>query len=89
MGPIVGGVAVKGPAAAMLAGLGHEVSPVGVARLYADILDVMVLDEQDASLAARVRAEGVEPVLAPTLMTDAAARERLARVVLEAAVARA
>jgi len=87
--PIVGGVAIKGPAAAMLAGLGHEVSPVGVAQLYADILDVMVLDEQDASLAARVRAEGVEPMVAPTLMTDAAARERLARVVLEAAVARA
>src|SRR3984893_8355771 len=41
--PIVGGEALKGPAAAMLASLGHEVSPVGVARLYADFLDAMVL----------------------------------------------
>ncbi|MEK7863970.1 MAG: 2-phospho-L-lactate transferase, partial [Chloroflexota bacterium] len=30
--PIIGGDAVKGPAAAMLASLGHEVSAVGVAR---------------------------------------------------------
>ena len=34
--PIVGGKALKGPADRMLATLGHEVSAVGVAALYAD-----------------------------------------------------
>ena len=83
--PIIGGEAVKGPAAAMLASLGHEVSAVGVARMYADFVDVMVIDERDAELAPEVDASGPHAVVAPTLMTDAAARERLARVALEAA----
>lgn len=85
--PIVGGAAIKGPAAAMLASLDHEVSPVGVAALYADFLDAMVIDERDRALAPRVAALGVRPVVAPTLMSDATARERLARDVLAATAA--
>jgi LPPG:FO 2-phospho-L-lactate transferase len=87
--PIVGGEAIKGPAAAMLASLGHEVSAVGVARLYADFLDVMVVDERDAALAAQVEAAGPRAVVAPTLMTDLAAKELLARAALDAAGTRA
>lgn len=83
--PIVGGEALKGPAAAMLASLGHEVSPVGVARLYADFLDVMVIDERDAALAAKVESTGVRAVVAPTVMVDIAAKERLARTALDTA----
>lgn len=87
--PIVGGEALKGPAAAMLASLGHEVSPAGVARLYADFLDVMVLDERDAALASRVESAGARAVVAPTIMTDLGAKERLARFAMDAAGARA
>ena len=83
--PIIGGEAVKGPAAAMLASLGHEVSATGVARIYADFLDAMVIDDRDRALAPAVEAAGVRAVVAPTLMTDAASREQLARVVLGAA----
>jgi hypothetical protein len=36
----------------MMRGLGMEVSAVGVARAYADFLDVLVIDQQDAALAA-------------------------------------
>jgi LPPG:FO 2-phospho-L-lactate transferase len=87
--PIVGGEALKGPAAAMLASLGHEVSPVGVARLYADFLDVMVLDQRDAALAPRVAAAGPRAVVAPTIMRDLNAKEQLARVAIDAAGAHA
>jgi len=87
--PIVGGGAIKGPAAAMLASLGHEVSPAGVARLYADFLDTLVLDETDAPLAAAVAATGVRPVLAQTIMRDDRAKQVLARTVLDAASAHA
>jgi LPPG:FO 2-phospho-L-lactate transferase len=87
--PIVGGEALKGPAAAMLASLGHEVSPAGVARLYADFLDVMVIDDRDAALAAQVESSGVRAIVAPTLMADLAAKERLARIALDAAGAHA
>ena len=87
--PIVGGEALKGPAAAMLASLGHEVSPVGVARMYADFLDVMVLDERDAALAPRVEAAGPRAVVAQTIMRDLASKELLARVSIDAAGAHA
>ena len=43
--PIVGGRALKGPADRMLASLSHEVSAVGVARMYEGIVDGMVIDE--------------------------------------------
>jgi LPPG:FO 2-phospho-L-lactate transferase len=87
--PIVGGEALRGPAAAMLASLGHEVSPVGVARLYADFLDVMVLDQRDAALAPRVAAAGPRAVVAPTIMRDLNTKEQLARVAIDAAGAHA
>jgi LPPG:FO 2-phospho-L-lactate transferase len=80
--PIVGGAAVKGPAATMLADLGHEVSPVGIARLLARHAGTLVIDETDAALAAAVEAEGVRCVVAPTMMVDDDASARLARVVL-------
>jgi len=87
--PIVGGQALKGPAAAMLASLGHEVSPAGVAALYADFLDVLVIDERDADLAPRVAAAGVRPAVAQTIMRDPEAKAALARAVLDAARPRA
>jgi LPPG:FO 2-phospho-L-lactate transferase len=82
--PIIGGAAVKGPAAAMLASLGHEVSAVGIARMYADFLDVLVIDEQDSSLAAAVNAAGPRAVVAPTLMTGIEKKKRLAQLTLDA-----
>ena len=42
--PIVGGQALKGPADRMMRSLGHEASALGVASMYADFLDVLVLD---------------------------------------------
>lgn len=80
--PIVGGGALKGPAAAMLASLGHEVSALGVARLYAGLLDVFVLDEVDAALAPQVEDLGMRAVVTDTIMTTTAGRERLARELL-------
>ena len=84
--PIVGGRAIKGPAADMLASLGHDVSPVGVARIYRDLLDVLVLDEADAGDASAVAALGVRPVVTDTIMRDAHARERLAHRTIEGAL---
>jgi LPPG:FO 2-phospho-L-lactate transferase len=82
--PIVGGRALKGPADRMLAGLGHEASAAGVARLYADLVDVFVLDAVDAAAAAAVGALGLRPVVTDTIMGDDASRARLAGEVLAA-----
>jgi len=83
--PVVGGAAVKGPAASMLASLGHEVSALAVARLYARLVDVFVLDAVDAGQAPAVEALGLRACVADTLMTSEARRAAVARAVLEAA----
>jgi LPPG:FO 2-phospho-L-lactate transferase len=80
--PIVAGRAVRGPLHRMLRGLGHAASPVDVARLYAGLVDVFVLDVRDRAAAPRVRAFGMDVVLADTLMHDATAAARLASTVL-------
>ena len=82
--PIIGGRALKGPADRMLAALGHEPTALGVARLYADLVDVFVLDAVDAELAPAVEALGLRPLVTDTVMTDDATRERLAAEVLAA-----
>jgi LPPG:FO 2-phospho-L-lactate transferase len=83
--PIVAGKALKGPTDRMLASLGHEVSAVGVGRLYAGILDRYVLDATDAALVPRVEELGMTAVTAPTVMHTDADRAGLARFLLEAA----
>jgi LPPG:FO 2-phospho-L-lactate transferase len=83
--PIVGGQAVSGPAAKLLAARGLDVSPVGVARAYRPWLDALVIDRADAISAPALEREGVRPVLADALMRDHEAEVRLARVVLDAA----
>jgi LPPG:FO 2-phospho-L-lactate transferase len=81
--PIIGGRAVKGPTAKMLAELGLEVSAASVARLYGDLLDGYVVDHIDANAAL----DGPRGFTAATLMTTLAEREALARAVLDAAAA--
>jgi LPPG:FO 2-phospho-L-lactate transferase len=80
--PIVAGAALKGPAARLMDELGHEASAVGVAHLYRDIAATLVIDEADADLAPAVRAEGMAPVVAPTVMSGPAEAAALARTVL-------
>jgi LPPG:FO 2-phospho-L-lactate transferase len=83
--PIVAGRAIRGPAAAILQSLGHERSPAGVAAIYEGLVDVLVIDEQDAGHVDAVEARGMRAVVIDTIMRDAGARERLARAALDAA----
>ncbi len=80
--PLIGGRAIKGPTAKMMAELGTAPSAGGVARRYDDLLDGYVCDfadmDQVAGISARV-------TLAQTMMTTLADREALARTVLGAA----
>jgi LPPG:FO 2-phospho-L-lactate transferase len=80
--PIIGGQAVKGPTAKMMAELSLPVNAAAVARYYSDILDLYVADETDAN---EMRDLGVPVTFARTLMQSLEDRETLARVVLEAA----
>jgi LPPG:FO 2-phospho-L-lactate transferase len=80
--PIIGGKAVKGPTAKMMAELGLPVDAAAVARHYGDILDLYIADEADTE---EIHGLGVPVIFARTLMLSLEDREGLARVVLEAA----
>jgi LPPG:FO 2-phospho-L-lactate transferase len=80
--PIIDGKAVKGPTATMLSQLGHEVTAIGVARLYADMLDIFLVDESDSALVPEIRAMGIETRTSRILMDSAGARESLAGALL-------
>lgn len=82
--PIIAGQVVKGPAAKMMATLGHEVSAVGVARIYQGLIDVMVVDEQDRGLASAIEALDMRCLVADTMMTSPERKAELARDVLAA-----
>jgi LPPG:FO 2-phospho-L-lactate transferase len=80
--PIIGGQALKGPAANMLRTLGHEVSALGVARIYGDLIDGLVIDNADAGLAPDIEAAGTRVLVTNAIMGDAADRARFAEEVL-------
>jgi LPPG:FO 2-phospho-L-lactate transferase len=86
---IVGGKALKGPADRMMASLGHETSALGVAALYADLVEGFVLDTVDASLEPAIRALGMRTLVTDTIMADDAGKVRLAETVLEFAATHA
>ena len=76
--PIVGGQAIKGPAAKMLAELGHDVSALGVARYYRGLIDGFMLDKEDAALATEIEALGMRVRVADTMMRNDEDKRRLA-----------
>jgi len=83
--PIVGGAALKGPAAQMLRDQGLEASALTIARLYRDFLDLLVIDEADAALHQQIEALGLEVAVADTIMSSMEKKAALARKVLHAA----
>jgi len=84
--PIVGGQALKGPAAKMFAELGWEASAAAVAEHYAGLLRGFVLDTVDAGLKEKVESETVKVLVANTVMKTDSDRARLAREVLAFAI---
>jgi LPPG:FO 2-phospho-L-lactate transferase len=80
--PIVGGAAIKGPAAKIMGELGVPVTAAAVARHYAGLIDGIVIDEADVGLAAEIEAAGIAARVAPAVMRDSADRVALARVCL-------
>ena len=80
--PIVGGKALKGPAATIMAQLDLEPSALEVARHYRGLIRGFVIDRVDADQAKAVRALGMAVLVTDTVMTDAASKQRLAAEVL-------
>lgn len=83
--PLVGGQAIKGPLAKMLAELGFACDNLAIARHYSGLVDHLLIDLADAADAQKLGASGVAVTVTATVMCHAADRERLARVALSAA----
>jgi LPPG:FO 2-phospho-L-lactate transferase len=83
--PIVGGAAIKGPAAPLMRAQGLEVSARGVALCYQGLADALVIDQVDAALADAIRGLGMEVVVTDTIMRGPAEKRALALAALDAA----
>ncbi|HEX7593338.1 MAG TPA: 2-phospho-L-lactate transferase, partial [Anaerolineae bacterium] len=81
--PIVGGEALKGPAAKMFRELGIEPSALAVAQRYTGLIDGFVLDQVDAAQRDQIRALGIAVLVTDTVMKSEADRERLAREIVD------
>ena len=84
LSPMVGRRAVSGPAALFLSALGHEPNSVGVARLYSEILDAIVIHEGDGEMASSVEGVGLKCILSDTVMHTAYDERRLAKQLIGA-----
>lgn len=80
--PIVGGAAVSGPAGRLMEMQGLPVSIEGVARAYADFLDVLIVDHRDVPAVTGVERLGVRVHPAQTMLRSLADKAELARVAL-------
>ncbi|HIE24604.1 MAG TPA: 2-phospho-L-lactate transferase [Anaerolineales bacterium] len=81
--PIIGGKAVKGPAAKMYRELGIMPSALAVAKHYGELLDGFVFDQKDAGLENEINNLGIKTLICDTLMKDEKGRRRVAKDVLE------
>lgn len=81
--PLVGGRALKGPAAKMARELGHETSALTVAEHYGSLLTGFVLDAQDRHEEEEIAAMGIIPHVLDTVMKSRKDRGQLARGLLE------
>ncbi len=80
--PIVGGAAIKGPAAKMMRELGIKPTALEIVRHYGDAVDHWVIDQQDAELSDDIERMGKRVLVTDTLMTNRRKSAALARRVL-------
>jgi LPPG:FO 2-phospho-L-lactate transferase len=88
--PIVGGAAVRGPAAAMLRSLeNREPTSAAIAAHYGErypgLIDTLVIDTLDRAQAGHIAALGVSAVVGNTLIAREPDRQRLAERILTSA----
>lgn len=80
--PIIGGQAVKGPAAKLMAELGLDVSPIGITRHYEDLLEGIILDTVDNNLCDEIEKLHVRATAQDILMTSLVKKTDLAQSLL-------
>ncbi len=80
--PIIGGRALKGPAARLLTELGVDASAVGIAEYYADVCSTLAIDTADIALADDVESIGLRCIVTDTIMSEPGVLESLCDTLL-------
>ena len=83
--PIVGGRAIKGPAAKILTELGRDPTAFEIARHYAGLIDGIVIDEIDAELRQKIEQLGLRVAITDTVMKTREDQSRLAATAIQLA----
>ena len=81
--PIVGGAAIKGPAAKNLRELGYPVSATTVAKHYQGLIHGFVLDKRDREETKQIEKLGIAVFVAETIMNDLETKIQLAEKTLQ------
>jgi LPPG:FO 2-phospho-L-lactate transferase len=81
--PLIGGKPVTGPADRLMRAVGVEASALGVAKAYADFLDLFALAPEDRDYRTRIEALGIKTVEKEIRMNSVDDKRRLARELLE------
>jgi LPPG:FO 2-phospho-L-lactate transferase len=81
--PIIGGQALKGPAAKMMAELGMPQSATAVAQYYGDLIDGFVIDNVDAGLQSEIEALGTACITAQSIMKTQRDKTDLANICVD------
>ena len=81
--PIVGGTAIKGPAAKMMRELCMEVSSSAIANYYGDLLDAFVIDHNDKKLQTQIEKQNLKVCCTNTVMKTLNDRIELASDILK------
>ncbi len=77
--PIVRGAPIKGPADKLMQGLGIEVSALGIAKIYKDFLDTLVIDNVDRDLKPKIEEIGIKVHVTDTIMRTLESKIKLAK----------
>ena len=81
--PIIGSDAVSGPASKFMKALGIEVSSIGVADLYKDFLDNIVIDDKDSNLEPQLKQIINKVTITNTIMNSLGVKKNLAQIIID------
>ena len=81
--PIIGSDAVSGPASKFMKALSIEVSSVGVADLYKDFLDTIVIDDKDSQLKSQLNQIVNKVIITNTIMNNLGVKKNLAQIIID------
>ena len=81
--PIIGSDAVSGPASKFMKALDIEVSSVGVASLYKDFLDNIVIDDKDSNLKSQLNQIVNKVTITNTIMNNLGVKKNLAQIIID------